>query len=81
MSKYNQKGRGYYIDLGENIAGRFAITRYDNNNPPIFEGDLTQGIQLGGGSLLDKKILHLEKYIKKRGNYKLPNYVLNDFKN
>ena len=79
MPKYNQKGRGYYIDLSENIGGRFTVGRYENNNPPIFEGDLTQGIQLGG-SILDRKIYHLEKYIKQNGNYKLPKYVISDAK-
>uniref|UniRef100_A0A6C0JEJ0 Uncharacterized protein n=1 Tax=viral metagenome TaxID=1070528 RepID=A0A6C0JEJ0_9ZZZZ len=77
MTKYNQKGRGYFSDLNENIAGRVAIGRYSDNNPPIFKGELTEGIQLGG-NIIDKKIYHLERYIKNKGNYKLPKYILND---
>ena len=77
MRNYKQNGKGYYVDLSENIAGKSVISSYQDTNPPIFAGDLTEGMQWGG-SLLDRKIRHLENYIKRKGKYKLPKYVMND---
>ena len=77
MKKYNQYGKGYYPDLNSNIAGLPGIGSYREGNAPIFAGELIKDIQFGG-NILDKKIYHLQKYIKSKGNYKLPKYVLND---
>ena len=32
----------YEVLRKQNIAGRFSIGKYDNNNPPIFVGELTE---------------------------------------
>tara|TARA_B100000963_G_scaffold222068_1_gene193581 strand:- start:6456 stop:7388 length:933 start_codon:yes stop_codon:yes gene_type:complete len=68
-----QQGSGYFADLGqENVGGQMVISGYDDNNPPVFTQD-------GGDfKLLDKKINHITNYIIKRGEYKLPKYVLDD---
>ena len=68
-----QQGSGYFADLGaDNVGGQMVISGYDDNNPPVFT-------QEGGDlKLLDKKIQHITNYIIKRGDYKLPKYILND---
>ena len=71
-----QIGSGFYPDLGkDNIGGQMVISSYDDNNPPVFQqgsGDL---------KLLDKKIQHITNYIIKKGDYKLPRYILKDIEN
>ncbi|MDA7573805.1 hypothetical protein N8751_00830 [bacterium] len=68
-----QSGSGYYPDLGkDNVGGQMVISSYDDNNPPVFQQG---GVDL---KVLDKKILHITNYIIKKGDYKLPQYVLND---
>ena len=79
MSSYKQYGKGYYLDVGNpDIAGEPVVKSYDDYAPPVFVGELTQDSNQHGGRLLDRKILHLQKYIKSNGNHKLPKYVLKD---
>ena len=75
-----QIGNGYYFGVGEpDIAGQPSVKSYDDFAPPIFVGELSEDlVSQNGGNLLNKKIKHLETYIKKKGNYKLPEYVLQD---
>jgi hypothetical protein len=71
-----QSGSGYYPDLAkDNVGGQMVISSYDDSNPPVFQ----QGA--GDLKLLDMKIQHITNYIIKKGDYKLPKYILNDIEN
>lgn len=67
-----QQGSGYYPDLNQpNVGGQMVFSSYDDNNPPVF-------IQSGGKKLIDRKIEHITNFILKKGDYRLPKYIIND---
>ena len=48
MHKYNQHGKGYYLDLNENIAGVAGVGSYEKGAAPFFVGELSRDMQTGG---------------------------------